>query len=634
MFDAVRNNKRVVQGVLLLLVLPFAFFGVESYIHRDAKREDVAVVGGAKITPEEFEAALREQQDRLRDSMGDKFDASIMARPEARAQILDGLVSQRILIQEAQHSHLSVSDGRLGQVIATIPGFHVDGKFSEARFDQIAQSQGFSRDGLLARIRQDLVLRQLYAGVAGSSFVPPSLAKRWAQMQQEQREVAEAVITPFEFIEQIKITPEQVRKHYDDNRKDFEVPEQVKVEYLMLSESALAKTMQVSEEDIRKTFEANQSRYMQGEERKARHILLTVDAGASADERKAVRAKAEGLLKALKADPAKFAELAKQNSQDPGSKDAGGDLGFFGRGTMVKPFEDTVFSLKPGEISGIVETDFGYHIIQLNEVRGGQGKTLEQARAEITDDLKKQAARRRFAELAEVFSNTVYEQADSLAPAAEKLGLEVKTSPLIPKGFLMPAPFDNEKLRDAIFSEDAIKNRRNTQAIETASNTLVSARVIEQMPPSVKPFESVQAEIEKKLGFEAGQKMARERGEASLAKLRAGEDAPLNWSPPQDVLRAQAQGPAAEMVRAIFNAPAAKLPAYLGFPMPNGGYAVFRISAVKQPKEALDETRVKAIKAQLDQTVAQDDFAAYITSLRQRYPVTINNKVLETPKQQ
>jgi peptidyl-prolyl cis-trans isomerase D len=198
----------------------------------------------------------------------------------------------------------------------------------------------------------------------------------------------------------------------------------------------------------------------------------------------------------------------------------------------------------------------------------------------------------------------------------------------------MPAPFDNEKQRDAIFSEDAIKNRRNTQAIETASNTLVSARVIEQMPPSVKPFESVQAEIEKKLGFEAGQKMARERGEASLAKLRAGEDAPLNWSPPQDVSRAQAQGPAAEMVRAIFNAPAAKLPAYLGFPMPNGGYAVFRISAVKQPKEALDETRVKAIKAQLDQTVAQDDFAAYITSLRQRYPVTINNKVLETPKQQ
>jgi peptidyl-prolyl cis-trans isomerase D len=205
---------------------------------------------------------------------------------------------------------------------------------------------------------------------------------------------------------------------------------------------------------------------------------------------------------------------------------------------------------------------------------------------------------------------------------------------LIPKGFLMPAPFDNEKLRDAIFSEDAVKNRRNTQAIETASNTLVSARVIEQLPASVKPFESVQAEIEKQLGLAAGEKMARERGEAAIAKLKAGENAPLSWSPPQDVSRAQAQGPAAEMVRAIFNAPANALPAYLGFPMSNGGYAVFRISAVKQPKEALDPQRIEAIKAQLDQTVSQDDFAAFLGSLRQRYPVTINSKAIDAAKQQ
>jgi peptidyl-prolyl cis-trans isomerase D len=634
MFDAVRNNKRVVQGVLLLMILPFAFFGVESYVNSDVQREDAAVVGSAKIAQEEFTAALRDQQDRLREMMGEEFDPKIMERAEVRSQALDGLVSQRLLIQEAQRTNLNVPDARMSQIIAAIPGFQVDGKFSEARFDQVAQSQGYSRDGLLARIRQDLLIRQLYAGIAGSSFVPASLAKRWAQMQQEQREVSEAVITPFEFIEQISITPEQVRKYYDDNLKQFEVPEQVKVEYLTLSEAALAATMEVSEEDIRKTYEADQSRYMQGEERKASHILLTVDASASPDERAAVRTKAEALLKTLRADPSKFAELAKENSQDPGSKDAGGDLGYFGRGTMVKPFEDAVFALKPGQISGVIESDFGVHIIQLTEVRGGQGKTLAEARAEIADELKKQSARRKFAELAEVFSNTVYEQADSLVPAAEKLGLQVKISPLIPKGFLMPAPFDNEKLRDAIFSEDAVKNRRNTQAIETASNTLVSARVIEQLPASVKPFESVQADIEKQLGLAAGEKMARERGEAAIAKLKAGENASLNWSPPQDVSRAQAQGPAAEMVRAIFNAPANALPAYLGFPMGNGGYAVFRISAVKQPKEALDPQRIEAIKAQLDQTVSQDDFAAYLGSLRQRYPVTINSKALEAVKQQ
>jgi peptidyl-prolyl cis-trans isomerase D len=633
MFEAIRNNKRVVQIVLLLMILPFAFFGVESYVNGDAQSQDLAVVGDAKIANAEFEAALRDQQDRLRETMGDQFDPKVMERPEVRNQTLDGLISQRILLQEAQRSHLSVPDARMSQILAAIPGFQIDGKFSEARFDQVAQTQGFTRDGLLARIRQDLVIRQLYAGVAGSSFVPVSLAKRWAQMQQEEREVSEAVITPFEFIEQITITPEQIRKFYDDNQKQFEVPEQVKVEYLTLSEAALASSITIEEDDIRKAFESDQSRYMQGEERRASHILLTIESSASADEKQAVRVKAEALLKTLRADPSRFAELAKQNSQDPGSKDAGGELGFFGRGTMVKPFEDAVFGLKQGELSGVVETDFGVHIIKLEEVRGGQGKTLDQARAEITDELKKQAARRRFAELAEVFSNTVYEQSDSLAPAAEKLALQVKTSPLIPKGFLMPAPFDNEKLRDAIFSEDAVRNRRNTQAIETGTNTLVSARVIEQLPASVKPFDAVKEEIEKNLGRVEGEKMARERGEASLAKLKAGEAAPLNWSPPQDISRAQAQGPAAEMVRAIFNAPANALPAYLGFPMGNGGYAVFRISAVKQPKEAMDPARVDAIKAQLDQIVSQDDFAAYVTALRKRFPVTINDKLLEAPKQ-
>lgn len=633
MFDAVRNNKRVVQIILLVMVLPFAFFGVESYMSQDSAREDAAVVGKMKIVPEEFQQALREQTDRLREMAGEEFDPRMMETPEARAQVLEGLVSQRLLMQEAQRQHLTVSDSRMSQIIAGVPGFQVDGKFSEARFDQVAQAQGYSRDGLLARIRQDLVMRQLHAGVAGSSFVPPSLARRWAQMQQEEREVSEAIITPFEFIEQFKITPEQIRKYYDDNQKEFAVPEQVKVEYLMLSEATLAAKMDIAEEEVRKAFESNQSKYMQGEERKARHILLGVKQGATPEERKAVKDKADALLKQLKANPAKFGELAKVSSDDPGSKENGGDLGFFGRGTMVKPFEEVAFSLKKGEISGLVETDFGYHIIQLEDVRGGQGKTLEQARAEITDELKKQAARRRFAELAETFSNTVYEQADSLAPAAEKLGLQVRTSPLIPKGMLMPAPFDNAKLRDAIFAEDAIKNRRNTQAVETAPNTLVSARVLEQIPPSIKPFESVQADIEKKLGFEAGRKLALERGESSLTKLRAGEEAALVWSPPQDVTRAQAQGPASVMVKAIFNAPVTKLPAYLGFPMDNGGYAIFRISAVKQPKEALDPARIQAIKAQLEQTVSQDDFASYITALRKDYPVKINQQLLEAPKQ-
>jgi peptidyl-prolyl cis-trans isomerase D len=556
MFEAIRNNKRVVQIVLLLMILPFAFFGVESYVNGDAQSQDIAVVGDAQIAKGEFEVALRDQQDRLRETMGDQFDPKVMERPEVRNQTLDGLISQRILLQEAQRSHLSVPDARMSQILAAIPGFQIDGKFSEARFDQVAQTQGFTRDGLLARIRQDLVIRQLYAGVAGSSFVPVSLAKRWAQMQQEEREVSEAVITPFEFLEQIKITPEQIRKYYDDNQKQFEVPEQVKVEYLTLERSSTC----LFDQDRRGRHTARRLSRISRVTCRARNAVRATFCSPS----KAVRTPTKSRPSAprLKRCSRPCAQILRSSQSWPNSirrtlvrRNAGGDLGFFGRGTMVKPFEEAVFALKQGELSGVVETDFGVHVIKLEEVRGGQGKTLDQARAEITEELKKQAARRRFAELAEVFSNTVYEQSDSLTPAAEKLALQVKTSPLIPKGFLMPAPFDNEKLRDAIFSDDAVKNRRNTQAIETATNTLVSARVIEQLPASVKPFDAVKEEIEKNLGHAEGEKMARERGETSLAKLKAGEAAPLNWSPPQDISRAQAQGPAAEMVRAIFNAP-------------------------------------------------------------------------------
>lgn len=626
MFDSVRDNKRVVQIILLLLVLPFAFFGVESYFHDSGVSGEMAKVGKGVVTPQEFEMALRQQEERLREAAGKEFDPKMLQSPEVRHGVLDGLVNRRLLSVEARERHMQLSDAQLGLMVSEVPAFQENGKFSEARLDQIAKAQGYTREGLVALIREDATIQQLYNAVSASAFVPKALASTWARLQQETRDVSEASVLPFEFQSQVKVSPEQVQKYYDANPKQFEVAEQVKVEYLVLDEPSLAEQTSVSDAEVRKLFEENQSRFMQGEERRASHILIQVAADAPEAKRKEARARIDALLKQVKAKPKLFDKLAKDNSEDPGSKDNGGDLGFFGRGSMVKAFEDAAFALKPGEISGVVETDYGYHIIRLTEVKGGQGKTLDQARPEIVADLKRDAAKKKYSEIAEGFSNLVYEQADSLQPAADKFGLKLQQSALISKD-APPAPFNNKGLLNALFSADALKEKRNTPAIETAPNTLVSARVVEYVPARLRAFEEVKAQIEKQLVMDESVKLAQQRGKEQLDALKKGENPKLEWSPSRTVNRAHAQGPALALVKAIFSAPADKLPAYVGIDSPSGGYVIFRIDAIKQPEKD-DAQRAEQIRARLTQRMAQDDFTSYIIALRERHPVKLNEKLL------
>jgi peptidyl-prolyl cis-trans isomerase D len=629
MLDVIRNNKKIAQIILALIILPFAFWGVESYIRDGGSGVEVAKVGGSPISQGEFQQALREQQERMRPMLGNANPA-MLDSPELRRMVLDTLVNQRLLTLNMRDAKLTVGDGQLAEFIGSVPQLQVDGKFSKERYDAVVASQGMSKEMFEARLRQDLAMQQAMAAVVDGAMPGRAGADRWVAAQLEEREIAEVLLRPEQYNAQVKLAADAVKTYYDANKKQFETPEQVKVEFVALNQDKLAEQVTVSDEDAKKAYEAQADRYKQAETRRASHILITAAKAAPEAEAKAAQAKAEALLAQLKKSPGDFEKLAKANSQDPGSAGKGGDLDWFGRGMMVKPFEDAAFALKENQVSELVRSDFGFHIIKLTGIRPERARAFDEVKGELVAELKKQAAAKKYAETAESFTNTVYEQPDSLKPAIEKYKLAPRQSDWIAKGGAAVPPFTNAKLMAAIFSDDAIKNRRNTEAIEVAPNTLVSARVVEHKPAEQPSLEAVQPAIEKILVRQEAAKLAAKDGADKLARLQKGESVALSWAAARGVTRANAPQVAPDAVAAVFKADVAKLPAYAGTQVPGGSYALYRIGAVKKFAAGADEPpAARALRQRYAQTVAEQELMAWMEALKARYAVTINKAVLE-----
>lgn len=632
MFDAVRNNKKIVQIFLLLITLPFAFWGVDSYVKNGGDGDALASVGGTPIKQAEFLQALNEQQERMRAALGSNFNPAMMNTPEARKAVLDNLVNQRLLALDAGKMRLSVPDQRVRDTIAGIQAFQENGQFSLPRYEAVLKAQGMTQALFENRLRHDLALQQVLGAVAEGVMVSRTSAERVYSVQLEERTVSEIRLAAPQYLAEVKLSDDAAKKFYEANRKEFELPAQLRAEYLVLSQEGVASQLVVGDAEIRKEYDAHPERFRQGEERRASHILVQADKGAPEATIKAAREKAQGLLNQVKANPADFAKLAKENSQDPGSAEKGGDLGFFAKGAMVKQFEDSAFSLaREGEISDVVQSDFGFHIIRLTGVKAEKVRPLDEVKVEIAAELKRTESARKFAELVEGFTNTVYEQADSLKPAADKFKLQIQTTAWIGRDGKAPAPLNNEKLVAALFSDDAVKNKRNTDAVDVGNGMLVSARVVEFKPATVRPFDEVKAEIEKSLSIDEAVKLAEKDGQTKLAGLNKGDALELKWSAPRAMQRAD-QGLPPEVARAVFRAPSTKLPAYAGAQIPGAGFVIFRIEKVSRPIANEADPRLKAIKQQYARVLAEQDFGAYIASLRKRYEVKVNAAALDIPK--
>ncbi len=624
MFDAVRNNKMITQGILGLIAITFAFFGLESYVRNSGLDHDVAKIGDVKINQQQFQQAVREQQERMRSQLGGQFDAKLLDTPEARKAILDDLINQRLLALEAAKRRLLVGDDAIRNTILGIEAFQVDGRFSSERYEAALRGQGMTPAGFEAQLRQDMALQQLVGSVARSSITANTATDRILALQTEKRDVSEVRLALDDYLGKVKLADGAAKQYYDENSEQFRLPEQAMAEYVVLSMDSIGSQLTVGEAEIKAWYDSHRAQFEQPEERRASHILI-------ASEKLGVdkaRAKAEEVLAEVRKNPGSFAELARKYSDDPGSASKGGDLDFFGRGMMVKPFEDTVFALGEGEVSGVVQSDFGFHIIKLTGIHAAKLKPLAEVRGQIEAEVKKAAAGRKFAEAAESFSNTVYEQADSLAPVAEMFKLKIVRSGWIGRQ-ADPAngPLGNEKLLAALFGEDSVKNRRNTEAVEIAPNTLVAARLVDYKPATQQPFEGLQASIETLLRRQEAQALAVKDGEARLEALKKGEDK-LSWSAAKVVSRMDSRQIPPAAVPAVFRLNADKLPAYAGVALPGSGYALYRLNRV-EAGAALDSASRKAARGQLANLAAQEEIRLYLAALRDRYKVEINLGALE-----
>ena len=618
MFDFVAKHKRILQVFLGLIAVTFATWGIESYTRFQGGADEIATVNGLKITQRELDAEVRQQQDRMRQRFGGRIDPATLDTPEARSILLEQMVSQRVVASAAVKANLAVGDEALLETLQSIPAFQSGGKFSKAQYELMlrAQNPPMAPAQFEARLRHDLALAQLVRAVGDTAIVPRAVADRLKALQSQKREVSDAPVRAEQFAPQVKVDEGKVKAYYEANQAQFRTPERVRAEYLVLSAQALARQEPVTEEEIRKAFEARASQFKVDEQRRASHIL--------------VKAKEEAgkIMAEARKSPAGFAELAKKHSQDTGSAEKGGDLGWFGAGMMVKPFEEAVFAMKKeGELAGPVQSEFGFHIIRLTGVQAGKARPYEEVKKELAEELARQKGTRKFGEIAEAFSNLVYEQPDSLKPAAEKFKLNVQAT-----GWVSRLPgqelgaLDNPKLLASLFSADSLKNKRNTDAIEVAPSTLVSARVVEHQSAAQRKFEEAKGEIVELLRRREGAGLAQKEGAARLEKLRKGEDPGIKWGPPRAVSRREPGGLPEEVLRQVVSADVSKLPAYVGVPVPDAGYVLLRISKVIEadPKQQAADNANSA-----GQLFGAAQYQAFVASLRERADVEVKKENLE-----
>ena len=591
MFDIFRKHTKVMMMVLFLLIIPsFVLFGIDGYNRMNESGTAVARVGGHDITQSQWDAAHKVEADRLRTSMPN-VDAKLLDSPEARYVTLERLVRDRVVALAAEKAKLSTSDARLARFLQEDPTIaslrKSDGKMDMERYRQLAASQGLTPEGFENSVRQDLSRQQVEAGVRSTGFATPAVADVALNAFFEKREVQIANFKHADFAVKVNPTDAELDAFYQANQTLFQAPEQAKIEYVMLDMDTVKNSIQLSESDLKAYYDQNAARLSGNEERRASHILINAPKDAPAADRQKARAKADELLKAVRATPASFADSAKNNSQDTGSATKGGDLDFFARGAMVKPVEDAVFAMKKSDISDVVESEFGYHIIQLTDIKTPKQRSFEELRASIESDLKTQQAQRKYAEVAEIFTNTVYEQADSLKPVADKLKLDIKT---VESATRHPLPgatgvLANEKFLSTLFSAESIEKKRNTEAVELAVNQLAAGHVVTYQAARVRPLAEVRQQVHDRVVATKAAELAKSEGINKLDQWKK-DAVTASLSGALLVSRDQPQNLPAPVLLAALRADASALPSWVGVDLGETGYAVVRVNKVVPRNEA------------------------------------------------
>lgn len=620
MLSAIREKTQgiIATFILLLVVIPFALWGVNSYFETGGNLK-VAKVDGVDITQAEYRRTLDQLRGRL--------DPKALDNPQIKRTILDNLIDQTLLLRDAEHQGFRIGSAQLAEMIRQLPAFQRNGQFDPALYEARLRQEGMSPAGFERRMREEILINSVQIGLRETRIVTPSEVATLNRLAGQEREVAYAEIGAEAYLAGAEIKPADIERYYTEHPQMYRFPEQVRIEYIELSASALDRDIRPTEEDLKRAYTEEAARFTTPERRRASHILINLPATASEAEAKQALERIQALAQRARAGGS-FAELAKQNSEDRATASQGGDLGEIRRGILPKELEDVVYSLKPGEISQPVRSTYGYHIIKLTEYTPAKRRSFESVRNELMAFVKRRKAEDRFIDAAEKFRNLVYEQPDSLAPAAKALGLEVKKSDWFTSSGGAGIA-SNPKVVRAAFEPDVLNQVRNSDAIEIDNDTIAAVRVAERRPAGRKTLAEVRPQIERLLQQEAALKNAQRAGEAMLNELRAGTSLEAaakkhraRYHPGKTITRLQAQGMDGRIVAAAFRAarPAEGKPVYDLVPLGERGYAVMALTRVREGNAKADN---KPLHELLMQQRSDGYYQDYRDGLRKQADIKI-----------
>ena len=627
MFESIRKHSKWFMLVLFLLVIPsFVLVGIDSNYFSGGSPV-VARVDGNDITQAEWDNAHRIEADRIR-AQQPGIDATLLDSPAAHYATLERMVRDRVLQVAAQKMHLTTSDARLARSLQEIPQIaalrRADGTLDTEAYRALVGAQGMTPEGFEATMRRDMAVNQVMDSVMGTTFSSHAQANVALDALFQRREIQVQRFVPKNFASQVVVSDADLKAYYTAHPALFEQPEQATIEYAVLDMASVLDSIQLNEDDLRTYYKENLVRLAGKEERRASHILVAVPKDASASDRTKAQERATYLLEQVRKNPSTFAEVAKKSSDDSGSAVQGGDLNFFAPGAMVKPFEDAAFALDKGEISDVVESDFGYHIIQLTDIKKPREPSFDELRLSLEADLKQQQAQRKFAEVAEAFANNVYEQSDSLQPVADKLKLKLQTVAGVSRTPVPGAtgPLANSKFLQALFSTDSLEQKRNTEAVEIGPSQMVSGRVVAYAPSRTLPLDEVQARVKQLYVDEKSAELARQEGEAKLAAWKATPDSATSLGNTLVVARDQPQNQPRAVIDAALAATTDALPAWAGVSLGADGYMVIKVNNVL-PSVHTDKAMDTQRHQQYVQWLSNAEGLAYYETLKTRYKVQI-----------
>lgn len=603
MLQNIRDNSQgwIAKTIIGIIVVLLALTGFEAIFNSSGNARNAAEVNGEEISLDELNQAVNMQRRQLMQQLGSDFDASLFDDKLMRDSALGALIDRTLLLQGARDADFAFSQAALDQLILQTPEFAVDGVFNAARFDQVIQQMGYTRMQFRQLLEQEMLIGQLRAGISGSGFVTDQQIERFAQLERQTRDFAS--ITVAADSSAVQVSDEEARQYYEANTERFRSPEQVVLEYVELNKEAYFDEVDASEEELQELYRQQIGNL--AEQRRAAHILIEVDGTSDAE----AKAQLEEIAAQLAAG-GDFATLAKEHSDDPGSANEGGDLGYAGPGVYDPAFEDALYALEEGQVSAPVRSEFGWHLIKLLGVQSPEVPSFESMKPELERELKAQQVEQRFVEVTKELENLAFESADLEQPAQE-LGLTVKsTEPFGREGGEGIAA--NRQVIQAAFSDEVLMDRANSSVIELDPDTVVAVRIKQHLEPEVQAFEAVRDGIFEQLQHSKAAEQARSEGEKLLATLREGGEVEGQWQSVEAATRGQ-DGVAPAVLQTVFRMPKpeGESSTFSGVTLASGDYVVIRLNGVSEPDGELSAEEKQNYRRFLASRSGQQDFAAY-----------------------